>query len=107
VVFVDAVCSGRVTLVGRNKNDVMEEVRKLVNEGSGNEQVLEMNPKTLDELLSLPLSSLTVERKAALEKEYASKKKEHDKISRTNVLDMWRKELNELREALLKLGYQP
>ena len=51
-------------------------------------------------LLSMPISSLTRERKLKLEIEAAALRKQLDELKRTHTQDIWRRELVELREAL-------
>lgn len=51
-------------------------------------------------LLSMPISTLTREKKLRLEVESAALRKRLDDLKRTSVLEIWRRELGELTEVL-------
>lgn len=54
-----------------------------------------------DYLIKMPMSSQTLEKVQALEKEYADKVAELKKLRETDPKDMWRADLNDLEEALV------
>ncbi|KAF0852238.1 mitochondrial DNA topoisomerase II [Andalucia godoyi] len=104
VQFVDSVCSGTVTLVGVPKKGVLEAVRTCLI--SRDPLLHDISDAEIDSLLSLPLSSLTSERKMQLEKDFESKKADFEMIKNTTPQKMWSRDLAELKKMLVKMGFR-
>lgn len=70
--------------------------------GGGLEGDASVGGGAFDYLLRMPLVSLTEERIAKLEKQVQAKRKQVDELKRTTELQMWTRELEQLRPALEK-----
>lgn len=79
VKFVSSVVNDEIIIFKRKKIDITRELKMME---------LYENPN-YDYLLNLPVQSFTLEKINMLQKEYASKKAEYDKIMKTTIKDMW------------------
>jgi len=115
--FILDVINGNIEIMNKKLNDITlrlielkytpfnEEIESIENI----EENIEINNKSYNYLLKLPISQLTYDRKVILEKEYNDLDKQLRNLKNTNIEDLWLNDLLELekewnihRDSILK-----